>query len=195
MNPPIHPTSLGAVGNWQLLVAFLLHLACRPSGLSGRTPVGIPARAPLARSSTITRSPVPLPVEPRPNFLPPIWSAPALRHHLGQHSISLRCLGSRSWRNGLGLCIGNGLGSGVRELRARLCYLLVLVCLLSRSIAFFCLSLACLCFSCLSFVSPSSNWCRTSGLLVFRALRSFGRRIYIRVVYVGSQSLSSPRSN
>jgi hypothetical protein len=39
----------------------------------------------------------------------------------------------------------------MRELRARLCYLLVLVCLwfcrlLSRSIAFVCLSLACLCF-------------------------------------------------
>jgi hypothetical protein len=46
MNPPVHPTSLGLVGNWQLLVAFLLRLACRPSGLSGRTAVGIPARTP-----------------------------------------------------------------------------------------------------------------------------------------------------
>jgi hypothetical protein len=30
MNPSVHPTSLGLVGNWQLLVAFLLRLACRP---------------------------------------------------------------------------------------------------------------------------------------------------------------------
>jgi hypothetical protein len=37
--------------------------------------------------------------------------------------MSLRCLGSRSWRNGLGLWIGNGLGLGMREFRARLCYL------------------------------------------------------------------------
>jgi hypothetical protein len=55
MNPPVPPTSLGLVGHWQLLVAFLLRLACRPCGLSGRTPVDIPARAPLARSPTITR--------------------------------------------------------------------------------------------------------------------------------------------
>jgi hypothetical protein len=60
MNRPVHATSLGLVGNWQLLVAFHLRLACWPSGLSGRTPVGIPARAPLARSPTITRSPAPL---------------------------------------------------------------------------------------------------------------------------------------
>jgi hypothetical protein len=44
----------------------------------------------------------------------------------------------------------------MRELRARLCYLLVLVCLwvcrlLSRSIAFGCLSIACLCLSLLAF--------------------------------------------
>jgi hypothetical protein len=50
MNPPIHPTSLGLVGNWQLLVAFLLCLTCRPSALSGRTPVGIPAREPRSLS-------------------------------------------------------------------------------------------------------------------------------------------------
>jgi hypothetical protein len=131
MNPPVHPTSLGLVGNWQLLVAFLLRLACRPSGLSGRTPVGIPAREPrsldhrrsLALSPTITRSPASLSVELRPNFLPSLPCAPALRHHLGQHSMVLRCLGSRSWRNGLGLWIGNGLGLGMREFRARLCYL------------------------------------------------------------------------
>jgi hypothetical protein len=30
MNPPVHATSLGLVGNWQLLVALLLRLACRP---------------------------------------------------------------------------------------------------------------------------------------------------------------------
>jgi hypothetical protein len=30
MNLPVHPTSLGLVGNWQLLVAFRLRLACRP---------------------------------------------------------------------------------------------------------------------------------------------------------------------
>jgi hypothetical protein len=44
----------------------------------------------------------------------------------------------------------------MRELRARLCYLLVLVCLwfcrlLSRSFAFVCLRLACLCLSLLVF--------------------------------------------
>jgi hypothetical protein len=69
----------------------------------------------------------------------------------------LRCLGSSSWRKGLGLWIGNALGLGMRELRARLCYLLVLVCLwfcglLSRSFALVCLSLACLaCLACLCF--------------------------------------------
>jgi hypothetical protein len=26
MNPPVHPTALGLVGNWQVLVAFLLGL-------------------------------------------------------------------------------------------------------------------------------------------------------------------------
>jgi hypothetical protein len=50
MNPPVHPTSLSLVGNWQLLVAFPLRLACWPSGLSGRTPVGIPAREPRSLS-------------------------------------------------------------------------------------------------------------------------------------------------
>jgi hypothetical protein len=91
MNPPVHATSLGLVGNWQLLVAFPFRLACWPSGLSGRTPVGIPTREPrslghqrsLARSSTITRFRAPLPVEPRPDFLPTTPRAPALRHHLG----------------------------------------------------------------------------------------------------------------
>jgi hypothetical protein len=124
MNPPVHPTSLGLVGNWQLLVAFLLRLACRPflplCPYAGRHPR---ARTLLSRSPTITRSPAPLPVEPRPDFLPPISSAPALRHHLGKHSMSLRSLGSRSWRNGLGLCIGDGLGLCMRKFRARLCYL------------------------------------------------------------------------
>jgi hypothetical protein len=207
MNPPVHTTSLGLVGNWQLLVAFLLRLACRPSGLSGRTPVGIPPREPrslghqrsLARSSTITRSPAPLPVELRPNFLPSLPCAPALRHHLGQHSMALRCLGSRSWRKGLGLWIGNGLGSGMREFRARLCYLSCFLFVFG-SVDFFLVPLplfvlvllvfACLC---LSLLPPSSDWYRTSGLLYFGRGEGFCRRLYIRDVYV--RSLSSPRSN
>jgi hypothetical protein len=47
MNPPVHATSLGLVGNWQLLVALLLRLACRPlwpdAGRHPRT------RTPLSR--------------------------------------------------------------------------------------------------------------------------------------------------
>jgi hypothetical protein len=52
MNIPAHPTSLGLVGIGQLLVPFLLRLACRPSGLSTRscTLVGIPATTPPSRS-------------------------------------------------------------------------------------------------------------------------------------------------
>jgi hypothetical protein len=47
MNPPVHPTSLGLVGNWQLLVAFLLRLACRPlCPYAGRHPrARTPARS------------------------------------------------------------------------------------------------------------------------------------------------------
>jgi hypothetical protein len=37
--------------------------------------------------------------------------------------MSSRCLGSRGWRNGLGLWIGNGLGLGMREFGERLFYL------------------------------------------------------------------------
>jgi hypothetical protein len=176
MNPPVHPTSLGLVGNWQLLVAFLLRLACRPlRPYAGRHPR---ARTPLSRSPTITRFRAPLPVEPRPDFLPTSPRAPALRHHLGQHSMSLRCLGSRSWRNGLGLWFGNGLGSGMRELRARLCYLLVLVCLwfcrlLSRSIAFVCFSLACLCLSLLVFAFAVVRLLSDERPSVFRVWRRF----------------------
>jgi hypothetical protein len=86
--PPVHPTALDLVGNWQSASRLSPWLGSWPAGPSGRTPVGIPARAPrartpLPRSPTITRSPAPLPVEPRPDFLPPISSAPALRHHLG----------------------------------------------------------------------------------------------------------------
>jgi hypothetical protein len=57
MNPPVHPTCLGLVGNWQLLVAFLLRLDCRPFWpYAGRHPR---ARPLLSRSLTITRSPAP----------------------------------------------------------------------------------------------------------------------------------------
>jgi hypothetical protein len=80
MNPPVHPTSLGLVGNWQLLVALLLRLACRQ--YARRHPR---ARNPLARSPTITRFWAPLPVEPRPDFLRTTPRAPTLRHHLRQH--------------------------------------------------------------------------------------------------------------
>jgi hypothetical protein len=49
---------------------------------------------------------------------------------------------------------------------------------------------ACLC---LSLLSPSSDWYRTSGLLYFGRGEGFCRRLYIRDGYV--RSYSSPRSN
>jgi hypothetical protein len=142
-------------------------LACRPLWpYAGRHPR---AGTPLSRSPTITRSPAPLPVEPRPDFLPPISNAPALCHYLGQHSMSWRYLGSGRWRNYLGLRIGNGLGGIACALVLSVS---VLACLwfsrvLSRFFAFVCLSLACLCFS------PSSDCYRTSGLSVFSGVEKF----------------------
>jgi hypothetical protein len=198
MNPPVHSTSLGLVGNWQLLVAFLLRLACRPSGLSGRTPVGIPAREPrsLGHQRSLAFGHHSRWSLARTSFRQPL--APQRFVTTSDNSMSLRCLGSRSWRNGLGLWIGNGLGSGMSELRARLRYLLVLVCLwfcrlLSRSIAFVCLSLACLCLSLLVFASAVVRLVSDERPSIFRPWRSFCRRLYIRDVYV--RSLSSPRSN
>jgi hypothetical protein len=63
MNPPVHPTGLDSCGLSPWLGSW-------PAGLSGRTPVDIPARAPrpLSRSPTITRSRAPLPVEALPDF-------------------------------------------------------------------------------------------------------------------------------
>jgi hypothetical protein len=75
---------------WELATASclspLLDLpALRPlRPYAGRHPR---ARTPLARSPTITRFKAPLPVEPRPDFLPTTPGAPALCHHLRQHSM------------------------------------------------------------------------------------------------------------
>jgi hypothetical protein len=172
MNPPVHPTSLGLVGNWQLLVAFLLRLSCRPSGLSGRTPVGIPAREP--RSLGHQRS-LAFGHHSRWCLARTSFRQPLAPQRFVTISDNTRC-GSSSWRKGLGLWIGNALGSGMRELRARLCYLLVLVCLwfcrlLSRSIAFVCLSLACLCLSLLVFAFAVVRLVSDERPSVFRAWR------------------------
>jgi hypothetical protein len=100
MNPPVHPTVPDLVGNRQSASRPSPWLGAWPAGLSGGTPVGIPrARTPLSGSPTITRLTAPLPVEPRPNFLLPILSAPTLCHYLGQHWMSLRYLGSGRWWN------------------------------------------------------------------------------------------------
>jgi hypothetical protein len=108
--------------------------------------------------------------------------------------MSLRCLGSRSWRNGLGLWIGNGLGSGMRELRARLCYLLVLVCLwFSRvPLPVFVLVLLVLLVFAFAVVRLVSDE-RPSVFRAWRRFEGFCRRLYIRDAYV--RSYSSPRSN
>jgi hypothetical protein len=158
-----------------------LFLACRSLWpYAGRHPRG---RTPLSQSPTITRSPAPLPVEPRPDFLPPISSTHALRHYIGQHSMSWRYLGSGRWRNYLGLWIGNGLGGIACALVLSVS---VLACLwfsrvLSRSFAFVCLSLACLCLSLLVFgFRRRPTGIGRAGSPYSRAWRSFGRRLYIR---------------
>jgi hypothetical protein len=145
-------------------------LACQPLWpCPGRHPR---ARTPLPRSPTITRSPAPLPVEPRPDFLPRIWSIPALCYHLGQHSMSLRCLGSRSWRNGRGLWIDNGIGLVMWEIRTRFClfnYVSWFSRVLSRSFALVCLSLACL--ACLWFCRRPTGIGR-AGFLCFSSVET-----------------------
>jgi hypothetical protein len=81
----------------------------------------------------------------------------------------------------------------MRELCARLSLLGFCLCFcrrLSHSFAFVCLSLATLF---VFWFPPFSDWYRTNGFLFLWAWSSFGRHLYIRVVYV--RSYSSPRSN
>jgi hypothetical protein len=116
MNPPVHPTSLCLVGNWQLLVAFPFAWPDGPPCLSGLTPVGIPARAPrfLDHRRSLARRPHSRWSLARTSFrqllAPPrfVTISDNTRWYSGK------------WRNGLGLWIGNG-GLVMRELRARLC--------------------------------------------------------------------------
>jgi hypothetical protein len=151
MNPPVHPTSLGLVGNWQLLVAFLLRLACRPSGLSGRTPVGIPAREPrsLGHQRSLAFGHHSWWCLARTSFRQPL--APQRFVTISDNTRWY----SGSWRKSLDLGIGNGSWIGYKGITCALVLFVLLVfCLwfsrvLSRSFACVCLSLACL--ACLCF--------------------------------------------
>jgi hypothetical protein len=97
--------------------------------------------------------------------------------------MSLRSLGSRSWRNGLGVWIGNGLGLGMREFRARLCHLSCFLFVFG-SVDFFLVPLPSFVlvllvllvfgFAVVRLVSDERAFC------ISRAWGSFGRHLYIR---------------
>jgi hypothetical protein len=76
-----------ALGLIELVLAFVLVPLSLPPVRAPSTRTNFLSVSPLS-VTTDHSSPAPLPVEPRPDFLPLISSAPALRHHLGQHAMS-----------------------------------------------------------------------------------------------------------